>query len=107
MDSQLKKGLLEVIVLATLVDEDSYGYKIVQNVNKLISVSESTLYPILRRLEKNSCLATYSMNYNSRLRKYYKITKNGHTKISEFLDESDEIEKIFNFIKQKSNKEKE
>ena len=50
MDSQLKKGSLEVCVLASLIKEDSYGYKIVQSLNKIMDISESTLYPILRRL---------------------------------------------------------
>jgi PadR family transcriptional regulator PadR len=98
MDIQLKKGLLDIIVLSTLIKEDSYGYKIIQDVSKIIEVSESTLYPILRRLEEAQALTTYSIEHNGRLRKYYKITATGVTKVNSFIREWDEFKKVYDFI---------
>ena len=74
MDIQLKKGLLEFCVLSTLQRADSYGYQIIKDISRCIEISESTLYPILKRLEANSYVETYSVEHNGRLRKYYKIT---------------------------------
>ena len=85
MESQLKRGLLEICVLATLRNSESYGYKIIKDVSAVIPISESTLYPILKRLETNNCVTSYSVEHNSRLRKYYKITDVGLNKIQEFL----------------------
>lgn len=99
MDTQLKKGLLEICVLAVLNKEDSYGYKIVKDLSPYIDMSESTLYPILRRLEVNHCLSIYSVEHNSRLRKYYKITEVGKEKIDEFLKEWIQINNIYEFVK--------
>ena len=99
MDSQLKKGLLEICVLVVLKKNDSYGYQIIKDISDYIDISESTLYPILKRLEANSCLTTYSIEHNSRLRKYYKITENGEKKIRDFIDEWKEVTKIYKFIK--------
>ncbi|MFW5780035.1 MAG: PadR family transcriptional regulator [Bacillota bacterium] len=98
MEIQLKKGFLDIIVLSTLLNQDSYGYKIIQDISKIISVSESTLYPILRRLEKGGFLATYSVEHTGRLRKYYKITPEGLEKIKNFLQEWGEMKKIYDFI---------
>ena len=73
MEAQLKRGLLEICVLATLRNSESYGYKIIKDVSNVIPISESTLYPILKRLEANDCVTSYSVEHNSRLRKYYII----------------------------------
>lgn len=99
MDIQLKKGLLEVCVLALLKREDSYGYKITKDVSSCIMISESTLYPILRRLENSHCLTITSKEHNGRLRKYYKITKEGKNRIDEFLSEWQQVLVIYDFIK--------
>ena len=99
MDVQLKRGLLEVCVLAVLEREDSYGYKIVKDVSECIDISESTLYPILKRLEGNGCLSVYSVEHNSRLRKYYQITRDGKAKLKEFLGEWKTMTAIYEFIK--------
>lgn len=99
MDTQLKKGLLEICVLAVLSKEDSYGYQIVKDLSPYIDMSESTLYPILRRLEVGQCLQIYSVEHNSRLRKYYKITDVGKKKIDEFLEEWTQINAIYEFVK--------
>ncbi len=99
MDIQLKKGLLEFCVLAVLNKSDSYGYQIIKDVSTCIEISESTLYPILKRLETDSYLSTYSVEHNSRLRKYYKITDAGRIRIDEFLNEWQQVMKIYYFIK--------
>ena len=98
MDTQLKKGLLEMCVLAVLKRGDYYGYQIIKDISVCITISESTLYPILKRLENNGCLTTYSVEHNGRLRKYYKITEVGEQKIQEFLDEWDQVMEIYYFI---------
>lgn len=95
MDAQLKKGLLEGLVLNTLVAGESYGYKIIQDISKHIEISESTLYPILKRLEAVECVVARSVEYNGRLRKYYCITELGKEKINSFKQDLDEIRGIY------------
>jgi PadR family transcriptional regulator PadR len=99
MDIQLKKGLLDFCVLAVLNKSDSYGYQIIKDVSTCIEISESTLYPILKRLETGSYLKTYSVEHNSRLRKYYQITEEGKEHINKFLTEWQQVMEIYNFIK--------
>lgn len=99
MDIQLKKGLLEFCVLSTLQRSDSYGYQIIKDISRCIEISESTLYPILKRLESNSYVENYSVEHNGRLRKYYKITPKGEERIEEFLDDWKEVMNIYYFIK--------
>lgn len=98
MDIQIKKGLLDVCVLAVLSRRDSYGYQIIKDISTCIEISESTLYPILKRLEAGRCLSTYSMEHNGRLRKYYRITPMGRQRLSEFIEEWKELEQIHDFI---------
>ncbi len=98
MNIQLKRGLTDVCVLAALKSEDSYGYKIISDLNDVIVMSESTLYPVLKRLETQGLLNTYSKDYNGRLRKYYGITSLGVERIESFLEEWKEIEKVGRFI---------
>ena len=98
MDIQLKKGLLEFCVLSALQKSDSYGYQIIKDISSCIEISESTLYPILKRLESNKYVATYSVEHNSRLRKYYKITDIGKERIKEFLDDWQQVMKIYYFL---------
>ena len=99
MDVQLKRGMLDICVLSVLLREDSYGYKIIKDLQPYVTISESTLYPILRRLETAACVTVYSTEHNGRLRKYYHITDNGRTKISEFLEEWQGMMDIYKFIK--------
>ena len=99
MNIQMKKGIVEICVLSTLRKEPSYGYKIINDISEIVSISESTLYPILRRLEINGCLETYTQEFNGRLRKYYKITDEGINKINDFISEWSKVEKAFRFIK--------
>lgn len=104
MEIQLKKGILDIVVLSTLIGNDSYGYRIIQDVSGVIDVSESTLYPILRRLEIASCLSTYNVEHNGRLRKYYKITKNGIMRVESFIEEWDEFKSVYEFILSRTKK---
>ncbi len=103
MDTQLKRGLLEVCVLKILTRGDSYGYQIVKDVSEVIEISESTLYPILKRLESSNCLTVYSIEHNGRLRKYFKITDEGLKKINEFILDWEQVMGVFNFIKEDAN----
>ncbi len=98
MDVQLKKGFLEVCILAALKNKDLYGYKLIEDISEYIEISESTLYPILKRLENSGCLTTYTQEHNNRLRKYYKITDKGKNRIIDFLVSRKKIKKIYDFI---------
>ena len=99
MDAQLKKGLLEVCVLAAIRTQESYGYKIISDLSPYVEISESTLYPILRRLESSGAVTTRSEEHNGRLRKYFRITPVGLRKINDFIEAMDEFQRIGNFIK--------
>ena len=98
MDIQLKRGLLDVCVLAAIKHEDSYGYQIIKDVKPYVELSESTLYPILRRLETANLLMVYTVEHNGRLRKYYHITEQGIKRIEDFKDEWKEILAIYQFV---------
>ena len=98
MDIQLKRGLLDVCVLAAIQNEDSYGYQIIKDVKPYVDISESTLYPILRRLETANMLTVRSAEHNGRLRKYYRITPLGLERIAEFKNEWKEILSIYQFV---------
>ena len=98
MDIQLKRGLLEICVLAAIKNEDSYGYKIIKDIKPYVTISESTLYPILRRLEAAECLTVRSVEHNGRLRKYYHITEAGLKRIDDFAEEWKEIMSIYQFV---------
>jgi len=98
LDTQIKRGLLDACVLAALRSGDSYGYKIIQDVSPVVEISESTLYPILKRLEATGALSSYSVEHNGRLRKYYSLTEQGQTRINEFLHDFNQILKIYNYV---------
>ena len=98
MDIQLKRGLLDVCVLAAIKDGDSYGYQIIKDMKPFVEISESTLYPILRRLEAAKMLTVYSAEHNGRLRKYYHITDSGFERIEAFKEEWKEIISIYKFV---------
>lgn len=104
MDTQLKRGSLDICVLAALLKEDSYGYKIIKDLSDTIEISESTLYPILKRLEKNGYLTTYSMEHQGRLRKMYKISNSGVEKIQDYLFDFKELIKVYDFIEKEMEK---
>lgn len=98
MDIQLKRGLLDVCVLAAIKNEDSYGYKIIKDMKPYIELSESTLYTILKRLETANMLTVKTAEHNGRLRKYYHITNSGLNKIRDFKQEWKEILAIYQFV---------
>ena len=103
MDIQMKRGLLDVCVLAAIKDEDSYGYKIIKVIKPYVEISESTLYPILRRLEASELLTVRTAEHNGRLRKYYSITATGLERIEAFREEWREIMSIYNFVTKEVN----
>ncbi len=98
MDAQLKRGLLDVCVLAAIKNEDSYGYKIIKDMKPYIEMSESTLYTILKRLELANMLTVRTAEHDGRLRKYYRITNDGIKRIESFKAEWKEIMSIYCFI---------
>lgn len=98
MDIQLKRGLLDVCVLAAIRGEDSYGYKIIKDMKPYIEMSESTLYTILKRLEDAKMITVNTVEHNGRLRKYYHITKAGLARIEDFKDEWREVMLMYQFV---------
>ncbi len=98
MDIQLKRGLLDVCVLAAIKSEDSYGYKIIKDAKPYIELSESTLYTILKRLETAEMLTVRTVEHGGRLRKYYHITEAGRKRIEGFKGEWQEILSIYRFV---------
>ena len=107
MDIQLKRGLLDVCVLAAIKNEDSYGYKIIKDMKPYIELSESTLYTILKRLETANMLTVRTTEHGGRLRKYYHITDEGLIRIEEFKNDWKEILSIYKFVtKEDDNNDK-
>ena len=98
MDIQLKRGLLDVCVLAAIKNEDSYGYKIIKDLKPCIELSESTLYTILKRLESAGMLTVRTAEHDGRLRKYYHITGAGLRRIEEFKTEWKEVISVYQFV---------
>ena len=98
MDNQLKRGLLDVCVLAAIRSEDSYGYKIIKDMKPYIELSESTLYTILKRVETSKMLTVRTTEHEGRLRKYYRITAEGLKRIDEFRNDWQEILSIYRFV---------
>ena len=103
MDIQLKRGLLDVCVLAAIKSEDSYGYMIIKDLKPYIELSESTLYTILKRLETANMLTVRSAEHCGRLRKYYHITDVGLKRIENFKEEWKEIMSIYRFVTKEDN----
>jgi PadR family transcriptional regulator PadR len=98
MDAQLKRGLLEVCVLAAIKSKESYGYQIIKDMKPYLEMSESTLYTILKRLEFSKMLTVRTAEHEGRLRKYYKITKAGLGRLEDFKDEWREVMAIYQFV---------
>lgn len=103
MDIQLKRGLLDVCVLAAIRSEDSYGYQIIKDMKPYIELSESTLYTILKRLEASKMLTVRTAEHDGRLRKYYRITGEGLKRIEEFKSDWQEILSIYRFVTKEGN----
>ena len=100
----MKRGLLEVCVLAAIQNEESYGYQIIKDIKPYVEISESTLYPILRRLEEAKLLTVRNVEYNGRLRKYYRITRSGKARIQTFKKEWKELLQIYQFVTERGEK---
>ena len=98
MDAQLKRGILDVCVLTAIKNEDSYGYKIIKDVKPVLELSESTLYTILKRLEKDKMLEVRMSIHEGRVRKYYHITQKGLKRIEDFKSEWKELMDVYSFI---------
>lgn len=94
-------ALLDAIVLAVVSreHEGTYGYRITQDVRQAIEVSESTLYPVLRRLQKDECLEVYDQQFDGRNRRYYKLTEKGTAQLNlykiEWKNYSKKIQQLF------------
>lgn len=104
MDAQLKRGFLDVCVLASINRQDSYGYQIVKDVPSSLHLTESTLYPLLKRLESAELLTVYAIEHNGRLRKYYRITPAGVTYLDEFLKDWDDVLDVYEYVKRGANR---
>lgn len=100
LDPQLKRGMLEICTLAALYRGDSYGYELIRTLSECVTMSESTLYPILRRLESAGSLSVYTVEHNSRLRKMYHLTPQGEAQIAGFLESWQELMKMYEFIRE-------
>lgn len=105
MDIQLKRGLLDVCVLAAIKDGESYGYRIIKEMKPYLEMSESTLYTILKRLEGAGMLTVRTAEHDGRLRKYYKITDRGRVRLAEFREEWKEIMTVYRFVVREGNKQ--
>jgi len=84
---QLGSSLLDACVLAVLDREDAYGYVLTQSIKQVVDISESTLYPVLRRLQKDELLTTFDQPFSGRLRRYYAITESGKRRLGEYRAE--------------------
>ena len=104
MDIQLKRGLLDVCVLAAIQTEESYGYKIIKDMKPYLELSESTLYTVLKRLETAGMLTVRTAEHNGRLRKYYHITNAGLGRIEDFKNEWREVMSMYQFITREDTK---
>lgn len=102
MDIQLKRGLIEICVLAAMLRGPTYGYQLIRDVSPYMEISESTLYPILKRLEAAGCVTVKSAEHNGRLRKYYEITEPGRGRITEFLTEWQSIMRVYYYIEREA-----
>jgi len=98
MDAQLRRGLLEVCVLKALQGEDSYGYRIIKDVSPYVTISESTLYPILKRMEAAGYVTERSVEHGGRLRKYYHLTPAGGGRLAEFRADWEELRRVYEYI---------
>ena len=95
---QLGAPLLDACVMAALLDGDAYGYVLTKRVQDVIDISESTLYPVLRRLQKDGMLTTYDKQDSGRNRRYYSLTEAGHEKLDYYIREWKEYRNKINTL---------
>ena len=86
-------ALMDALVLSTAAKEPTYGYRITQDVRRIMTVSESTLYPVLRRLQKEGYLETYDQAFAGRNRRYYRLTEAGARALGENPAAGDQYKK--------------
>lgn len=98
MDAQMKRGFVEACVLVAVRDQESYGYQIIRDVPAVLGLTESTLYPVLKRLEAAGHVSSRSAEHNGRLRKYYRITDSGRARLAEVVAERAEVEEVYDYI---------
>ena len=98
MDNQMKRGVLDACVLVSIKNAPSYGYQIIKDMKPFVEISESTLYPILRRLEAAKLLTVRSAEHSGRLRKYYHITQQGLQRLAEYRDDWRELMNVYQYI---------
>ncbi len=98
LEAQMKRGFLEACVLRAVYDEESYGYRIIKDVPSCMGLSESTLYPLLKRLEQGGYISVRKTEHQGRIRKYYKITSTGKARVQEFLNEWPSIQEIYQYV---------
>ncbi|MBP3543387.1 MAG: PadR family transcriptional regulator [Lachnospiraceae bacterium] len=104
MNTQIKKGLLEYCVLSQLQGGESYGYQMIKDISEYISISESTLYPILRRLEAEGLVQTRNVEHNNRIRRYFSLTEEGKMRLHNFVEERYELIRVIEFISGKEQR---
>ncbi len=100
MDTQLRRGILDISVLSVLVRGDSYGYQIIKDMNPRVPITESTLYPILKRLEAQGHVTQYEVEHNGRMRRFYRITDTGKERIREFIEKWQDMITAYTFIEE-------
>ncbi len=106
INSQYKKGVLELLVLLIVSKKDQYGYELVEAVSKVVDVNEGTIYPILKRLSNEGCFETYlEESTEGPIRKYYHITIKGKTRLKEQLEQWKSFEKSVNDFIRKSEED--
>ena len=98
MGFKIDSGLLDACVLAVLSKEDTYGYVLTQSMKKVLDISESTLYPVLRRLQKEEFLKTYDEPFQGRNRRYYTVTDKGKAKYEEFKEDWNSFKERINSL---------
>lgn len=103
----ISSTLMDFCVLSLLRKKDRYGYSFTQRMQRVMDISESTIYPVLRRLKKNKLVSTYNVEYQGRNRKYYKITEMGLEKLDEYQREWEEFKMIIDTITKDEGEEEE
>lgn len=99
MSTQLKKGVLEMVVLSKIADRDSYGYDIYQEISHNMAISESTIYPILRKLTKEGLCETYLRESSEGPpRKYFRISKKGIGRLIELKRDWVKFQRVVNIM---------
>jgi PadR family transcriptional regulator PadR len=106
VDAQIKKGLTDICVLAVLVRGESYGWQIIKDLEPVIEISESTLYPVLKRLQQLGQVKMREVPYNGRLRRYFALEDLGRKRLTDFAVEQKELFRVYNFINEATVDEK-